>query len=126
LKDLPNFVTARTVYVAAVILCFVARTAFAQLPVARLSTIFPCGAQVGKTVEVEVTGQDLDDLRDLQFFTTNITVKHLTASKFSVAISSNAPVGTYDVRAVGRFGISNPRSFAIGDLPEISPGATNS
>src|SRR5258706_6496324 len=34
--------------------------------------------------------------------------------------------GLYDVRAVGRFGISNPRVFAIGALPEKLAGSTNS
>jgi len=113
------------VYVAAVILCFFPLAAPAQLPVARLSTIFPCGGQLGTTVEVDVTGQDLEDLRQLHFSTTNLTAKHLTGSKFSVSISSNAAVGIYDARAVGRFGISNPRSFAIGDRPEIVLAATN-
>src|SRR6266436_501793 len=86
----------------------------AQLPVARLFTIFPCGGQAGTNVEVEVAGQDLDDLRQLHFSNANLTAKHLDGNKFNVSITSGTPPGFYDVRAVGRFGISNPRVFAVG------------
>ena len=35
------------------------------------------------------------------------------------------PSGVYDVRAVGRFGISSPRSFVVGELPESLERAGN-
>ena len=96
----------------------VALNSQAQLPVARLHTIFPCGGKAGTTVEVEVSGQDLDDVQGLYFSNTNIFAKQIKGSKFAVTIPATLSVGVYDVRAVGRFGISNPRAFAVGDLAE--------
>jgi hypothetical protein len=40
-------------------------------------------------------------------------------AKFSVTIAPDVPVGNYDVRLVGKYGISNARSFAVGDLTEV-------
>jgi len=97
----------------------------AQLPVARLFTIFPCGGQAGTNIEVEVAGQDLDDLRQLHFSSANLTAKHLDGNKFNVSITPGTPPGFYDVRAVGRFGISNPRVFAVCDFPETIAPSTN-
>lgn len=96
-----------------------------QLPVSRLFTIFPSGGQVGATVEVEVSGQDLEDLRQLHFSDSNITAKLINSNKFSVVIASNMPPGVYDARLLGRYGISNPRAFAVGDLPEFVAPSTN-
>ena len=37
------------------------------------------------------------------------------ANEFTVTIAADVPPGIYDVRAVGTFGVSNPRSFVVGD-----------
>ena len=42
-----------------------------------------------------------------------------------ITISSNAAPGFYEVRVVGRFGISNPRIFAVDIMPEIAVANTN-
>src|SRR5439155_21228256 len=47
-------------------------------------------------------------------------------NKFLVTIASNMPPGVYEARVVGRFGISNPRSFVVSDLPEAMAPTTNS
>src|SRR5687767_1780808 len=96
--------------------------AFAELPVARLHTIAPAGGQLGATFEVSVSGADLDDVAALRFTDTNAVAKPkingntglAEPNKFVVTISSNAAPGICDVRTVGRFGVSNPRHFAIG------------
>ena len=41
--------------------------AFAQLPVARLNTIFPPGAQIGAATDIKINGADLDDAKELRF-----------------------------------------------------------
>jgi hypothetical protein len=107
--------------------------ASAQLPVARLLTISPAGGQAGTTFEVSLSGADLDELIGLRFSDTNISARPKVSpdsglnepNKFIVAISSNALPGLAEVRAVGRFGISNPRSFAIGHLPETVEKSEN-
>jgi hypothetical protein len=105
----------------------------AQLPVARLLTISPAGGQIGTTFEASVSGTDLDELAELRFLDANVSAKPKTNSvtgfnepnKFVVTISSNAVAGVTEVRAVGRFGISNPRAFAIGYWPEKADAGGN-
>lgn len=47
-------------------------------------------------------------------------------NRFVVTIPANTPPGVADARVVGRFGISNPRAFVIGDRPESILSVTNS
>src|ERR1051325_10814291 len=95
-----------------------------QLPVARLNTIFPPGAQLGIATEVKVDGADLDDADTLRFSHPGISAKLKSDGHFIVT-ATNVPVGIYDVRVIGRFGASNPRAFVIGDRPEIISTTTN-
>ena len=48
---------------------------FAQLPVARLLTVFPSGGKIGSQFEVGLTGADLDEANQLHFSHTGITAK---------------------------------------------------
>src|ERR1051325_3810580 len=58
----------------------------AQLPVARLFTIFPPGGKAGSSVEVEVAGQDVEAAHELHFSDRRITARHLDGAKFKVSI----------------------------------------
>src|SRR5712691_10352685 len=106
----------------------------AQLPVARLFTVFPPGGKVGSQFEVVLTGADLDEANQLHFSRPGITSKQKLgetnglpeANKFVVTIATNVTPGVYEARIVGRFGISNPRSFVVSDLPEAIAPTTNS
>ena len=42
----------------------------------------------------------------------------VVVTKFTVTVPSDVPVGLQDVRLVNKWGVSNARAFAIGDLPE--------
>jgi hypothetical protein len=100
----------------------------AQLPVCRLQTVFPPGGRVGTLVEVAMSGMDLDDTRQLLFSTTNLVASlkpDSSGDKFVISISSNTAPGLYEVRAVGRFGVSNPRVFAVDTIPEMLVPPTN-
>ena len=96
----------------------------AQLPVARLSHLFPAGGRAGSQFEVTAAGADLDDPSRLYFSHAGITAVP-REGKFAVTIASNVPPGVYEARFVGRFGLSNPRKFAVGLLPESVAPATN-
>jgi hypothetical protein len=106
----------------------------AQLPLARLLTVFPPGGKVGTQTELSVTGADLDEASQLHFSHPAITSKQKLGTndlpepnKFLVTIPTNVPPGSYEARVVGRFGISNPRSFVVSDLPQsIAPSTNNS
>lgn len=107
--------------------------ASAQLPVARLLTVFPPGGQIDTSFEISISGIDLDDVAELRFSDTNVSAQPKISvdsglnepNKFTVTISSNALAGLAEVRAIGRFGISNPRLFALGHLRESAEKAGN-
>lgn len=100
----------------------------AQLPQARLDTVFPPGGKQGNEVQVSLTGEHLDGLRQLLFSHPGIQsdinpdapTSNATPSSFRVAISDDVPPGHYEVRTAGYFGVSNPRTFVIGSHTEIT------
>lgn len=101
----------------------------AQLPQARLTNVYPPGGQRGASVDItSVAGTDLDELKGLYFSHPGITSApkmamvngkpQPVAGQFTVTIAADVPVGMYDVRAISLFGISNPRTFVVGDRKE--------
>ncbi len=112
---------------------FVFATLFvrAELPTARLQSIFPMGGRIGTTLEVTAEGTDLDDATKLQFSVAGISGErkatnwNSASANFTVTISTNVPQGVYEARVLGRFGISNPRFFAVGNLAETNAASTN-
>jgi hypothetical protein len=115
-----------------------------QIPIPRIVSALPCGAQVGTAVEVTVSGTDLDDATELLFSHPKIAAEIVPEEKpeakakepkkrggrrrgggtpakvkFLVTVPADVPVGQYDVRLVNRFGVSNPRAFVVGDRPEV-------
>jgi hypothetical protein len=115
-----------------------------QLPNPRLNSISPAGGKVGTSLEVTFTGTDLDLPEALLFSHPGITAKAIQpeppkedpkkddkgkqpdmkkpapqVAKFAVTIAANVPVGYYDVRLIGKYGISNARTFVVGDLTEV-------
>lgn len=112
------------------------------LPTPRVSTVFPCGAKTGTSVEVSITGYDLDEPTGLLFSHAGIKGEYLPPKapepdpkkketpkapvipptgpfKFKITVDSAVPVGLYDVRVVNKWGVSNPRTFAVGEFPEV-------
>ena len=104
-------------------------SALAQLPITRLTTVFPPGGRAGSTVEVEVSGLDFEDINRLAFSHPGITakLKEGTANRFVVNLATNTPLGAHEVWVNGRFGNSNPRIFIVGTQEErLAPGGINS
>ncbi len=119
------------------------------LPPPRITAVFPVGVQVGTSVEVTVTGTDIDDPTGLLFTSAAIKAEYLpppepkadpkkkdppkpkkgnaggvTTAKFKVTVPASVAPGTYDLRVVGEQGVSNPRAFVVGDRPEVLESAT--
>ncbi len=118
------------------------------LPQPRISSVFPMGLRQGTAVEVTVTGTDLDDAAGLTFshpgFKATVVVPPEpkvdpkakadpkvvkpnpkkgpppTSVKFEVTADKSVPAGRYDLRVVNAFGVSNPRLFTVGVLPEVN------
>jgi hypothetical protein len=97
----------------------------AQLPVARLNTIFPPAATIATPIDVRANGADLDDARELRFSNPGVTAALKPDGQFTVTAATNVPPGIYEARVIGRFGASNPRAFVISDRPQILEASTN-
>jgi hypothetical protein len=104
----------------------------AQLPSARLTSVYPPGGQPGQQVEVTIAGKDLDEVAQLQFSHPGITATRKmrepgsfetdpqpVANAFVVTVAGNVPAGNHDVRAIGKYGITNPRAFIVDPLPAV-------
>src|SRR5262245_39479756 len=87
--------------------------AAAELPSPRLDRIFPLGATAGSSVEIDIIGADIEDGKTLLFDHPGFKVTLVRDRRFKVNVGANVPPGTYDVRVVGRFGVSNPRLFGV-------------
>ncbi|HEX5499304.1 MAG TPA: PPC domain-containing protein, partial [Thermomicrobiales bacterium] len=110
-----------------------ASNAPAQLPVAQLFAVSPPGGKAGTAVDLALSaGADLDGANQLYFSHPGITAAQKIpppgllpvapeplAGQFTVTIAADVPPGVYDVRAIGTFGMSNPRSFVVGELAEV-------
>lgn len=122
-------------------------SAFAQIPDAAtpapfLASITPSGGKRGSSVEVSFAGSDLDDPKSLIFDHPGITATPVippapapmpgkpappapAVTKFLVKIAPDAPRGMHDVRIAGRWGVSQPRVFVVGDLQELAEKEPN-
>lgn len=122
---------------ALILLLTAGNLADAQLPQTRLYSIFPPGAAPGQVAEIRInTGADLDEVDRLHFnhpgiFATQKKtldgngVPQPVANTFRVAIESDVPPGRYEVRAAGRFGLSNPRPLLIDSRPALTEAEPN-
>jgi hypothetical protein len=123
-----------------------------QLPHPRLNTVAPCGGKAGSTFEVVVGGADFDEPESLVFSHPGITAQVVVPEpektdpkkvdpkkaemkkgkqepppppKFKVTIAPDVPIGYYDVRFAGKHGISNARTFVVGELTEVAEKEPN-
>jgi hypothetical protein len=97
-----------------VALCFVlAAQARAELPHIRLDRIFPLGGGAGTQVAVEIAGRDLDEVKALRFDHPGPRAEWLKPNQFRVTIAADTPPGSYEIRAVGKYGISGALLFAV-------------
>ncbi|MGB0581201.1 MAG: hypothetical protein ACPGVU_16000 [Limisphaerales bacterium] len=101
-------------------------SANAQLPVAKLSTLFPSGAKIGTSVEVTPGGSDLVGLRQAFFSHKGITGKVSSdGKKITMTVAKDVPEGVYSAWVAGDFGASNPRAIHVAQLNEVVSTTTN-
>ena len=97
----------------------------AELPSIRFDRIQPLGLAAGAALEVEVLGRDIEDVQSLRFDHPGLTAEFLKPGRFKITSQELVPAGTYDVRLIGKYGVSNPRILSIthglADLPEVEP-----
>src|SRR4029078_3788254 len=102
------------------------------LPVARLYSAFPAGGKQGATFDLTIAGADLEGVSKPHFYDHAITAAQKTVppglgqtgpqgvpGQFAVTIGPEAKLGIAEVRAIGKYGVSNPRAFVVGSQAEI-------
>jgi len=115
-----------TAFFVAVATSLITSVGHAQLPQARLTAVFPLGAQAGQSVEVSVSsGTDIDELDRMSFSHPGIKAQLKSGNTFAVSVAADVPVGVYEVTVHGLYGTSNPRSFVVGSLPEVLENDAN-
>jgi hypothetical protein len=119
------------------------------LPTPRINNVFPGGAKAGTSVEVSITGFDLDDPTGLLLSHPGIKGEYVPPEapkadpkkkdpppkaavipptgpfKFKITVDAAVPLGNYDLRVVNKWGVSNPRAFAVGEFPEVAEKEPN-
>ncbi len=102
------------------------------LPAPRLLTLMPMGGQAGTNVEVTITGENIDDAKELIFSSPKVTSKAKTGAdgkvepnKFVITLAADAKPLVCDARVMTRLGISSARAFAVGTLPEVTRAKPN-
>ncbi|TWT96334.1 hypothetical protein [Neorhodopirellula pilleata] len=127
------------VLVAALSLFWGGGDALAQLPVIGLRSLSQSFFAPGETYEVSIAeGANTDEVRELLVSHPGITATLVNGEprpftgndmsrygNFRVSIAADVPEGRYEASAVGRFGISNPRSIVVQNAVRIVPTVGN-
>lgn len=94
-------------------------TLVAQVPVAQLDALRPAGGRAGETLTLQAQGSDLDELSGVLVSDPEIRAV-VENGEVRLEIPENLSPRIVDLAVSGRFGISNPRAFAVGNLPEVT------
>lgn len=98
----------------------------AELPSPRLDRIAPLGGAAGSTVEISVSGVDLDDAKTVLCDSPGITGKFVKDRTYAITVAPTVEAGTYDVWLVGKHGVTNSKLFAVSQgLQEIAEKQPN-
>ncbi len=112
-----------------IVACWFSPIAWGELPHTRLNAISPVGGQAGTSLVLSlVAGEDLEEVTQLRFSHPGLRASLLPATEnqsaaakpvplFSVSIDPDVPPGIYDVVCEGRWGVSSPRRFVVGQRP---------
>jgi hypothetical protein len=89
-----------------------------------LGSITPYGVQRGTDAEMVLGGARLADAKEILFYTPGFTVKSLEATadnstKAVVSIAPDCALGIHAIRLRTATGVSNLRTFTVGNLPEV-------
>lgn len=98
-----------------VVVVLLSNFARSELPSIRFDRLRPLGASAGTEVEAEIAGAEIDDVKSLLFDHPGLSAAPIEGKDrgFKITVADDVPPGTYDVRLVGRWGVSNPRLFAV-------------
>jgi hypothetical protein len=114
-------------HIVALTLVTFTASAFSQatFPTSALTGIAPLGSKAGTTVDLTLRGTDLDAPIAILLNERSIPVKSPKPNVVSLALPADLKPALYDLRFVGRYGVSNPRVFEISTLDTVESPGTN-
>jgi len=96
------------------------------LPLPRLLTTMPMGGRAGTTFDLVVSGEHVDAPEALKFSHPGLSAIRKRTPEgaevpgtFVVTVAAEVPVGVYEAALLAPTGLSAPRIFSVGDLPEF-------
>jgi hypothetical protein len=102
------------------------------IPLPRLLTTTPMGAQAGTTVDITISGDSLDEAGELVFTHAGIKASPkrdasgaTVPNQYTIAVAPDCPLGIYEARVMSRLGVSSSRVFSVDSLPEVTRTAAN-
>ena len=102
------------------------------LPAPRLLTTLPMGGQVGTELEIAVTGQFIEQAKELRFSDPRITAVPVIdddgspwMGHYRVTIPGDTEPGIVEASVMTRLGLSSSRVFTVGTLPEVTKKGVN-
>ena len=98
-----------------------------------IAPAFPLGVQRGQTLELTLTGANLNDPTGLwTSFPAKVTIptdmnngKDPAKLKVKLEVPADAPIGFHSIRLATKSGVSNARLFCVDELPQIDETADN-
>ena len=96
-----------------------------------LQTTSPTGLQRGTEAELKFNGQRLADAKEILFYETGVQVLELKEIKDNVVvarvkIAADSPLGEHKVRVRTATGVSDLRTFYVGQFPQLDEKEPNS
>ena len=106
-------------------------SARAQAPQGYIAYIFPAGGQQGQTLQVTVSGTDLDDAKGVRIAGGGVAgevvkIDQGKTATVSLTITPDAQPGQRDFRLLTPGGVTNRFRFIVGQVPEIVEQEPNS
>ncbi len=102
-----------------------ATTALSQgtFPSPTLTSITPLSGRPGETIRLTLRGADLEAPSAILLHDRRLAITPVKANTVTVTLPADLEPAFYDLRFVGRFGVSNPRGFQVSTLAtQLSPG----
>jgi hypothetical protein len=84
-----------------------------------LTTLFPAGGRAGTKFEIVLEGSGLEAADTVWSSLPGVQARRVAAGRFEITLPDDALPGSYDLRAVGPAGMTNPRMFVVGRQPEV-------
>jgi len=85
-----------------------------DLPIAKIDSLSCASFAPGPDEALVLAGTDLEGVDRLWFSHPGISAAFVKDKAFTVKVDPSVPEGLYDMRAVGKNGVSNPRTIMVG------------